>query len=286
LHVDLFGHDGDGVYDLQRLFDEQVQDEENRPWAWRNGEYAYRMYKEYGLYGELLEELRSSTEEPKFEFTLEGEINGIPLKGKPDLWYKRDIQVVYDWKVMGYCANSAQSPKKFYKSCRDCWTDERAKATRGGGHAKPHPKYEAMEHHGHTIGAHWMEDVDKKWADQIAIYCWMSGVEVGDESCVVGIDQLACKPSPLRDSEDEATKSEERMPLIRVAQHRCRISSFWQHSLMDRIQSMWDTINSGHIFTDMSREDSDARCEVLDLGQPSDDNDDFWAMVNEKQFRG
>ena len=276
LHQNIFGNDGDGVYDLETLFNEQVE-ESNRVWAWRAGKYAFDCYKTWGLYDALLEELLKSEEDPRFEFKLMGDINGIPMVGKPDLWYKRTVQVVYDWKVMGFCSKSAQSPKKFYQSCRDCWGEDRGKPTRGGGQAKPHKGYEEMEHKGHKIGGHWMEDVDKKWADQITIYSWLLGMEVGDEDTIVGIDQLACKPS-----------DDPEQPFIRVAQHRCRVSSFWQHSLMNRIQDMWSTIQSGHIFSELSREESDARCEVMDLEPPEDTGEqgDLWAMMNERTFRG
>ena len=113
-------------------------------------------------------------------------------------------------------------------------------------------------------------------ADQIATYAWMLGVPVGDQDMIVGLDQLACKPSP----DVEAN----RMPLIRVAQHRCRISKGWQEGLLKRYQSCWEAIQSGHIFDDMTREESDARCEVLDMTQP--ESDDLWDMINVREFRG
>jgi len=296
LHHHIFGNDGDGVYELKRLFNEQV-DEANREWAWGAGKYCFDCYRTWGIYDALLQELLRSEEDPRFEFKLTGDVKGVPLVGKPDLWYKLDVQVVYDWKVMGYCSKSPQSPKKFYRSCIDCWEPTKTrKATRGGGHSKPHPKFEEMDHKGHKIGAHWMEDVDKKWADQITIYSWLMGMEVGDEDTIVGIDQLACKPNPDKIAQDkmlvenkdsdEVIEVQDFKPLIRVAQHRCRVSEFWQHSLMNRITSMWETVHSGHIFTELSREDSDKRCQVMDIPPPNDGNDDFWAMCNERPFRG
>jgi hypothetical protein len=282
LHHHIFGNDGGGEYSLDTLFETQV-DEECRPWALRAGRETFHRYRICGCYDELLEELLQSEEPPRFEFKLEQVIGGVPLQGKPDMWYKRAVQVVLDWKVMGYCSKSAISPLKFYKSCRDTWfhsDDFPVKQTRGGGHPRPHKGYEEIDHHGHKIGGHWLEDVSKNWADQVAIYSWMLGVEVGDESMITCIDQLACKPHPAN---DETTRNH---PLIRVAQHRCRISSFWQHSLLGRIQDCWRVLQSGHIFDDMSREDSDARCEILDMEQPADDPDDLWAMVNERQYRG
>lgn len=277
LHQHLFGNDGDGVYDLDRLFEEQVQNEELRVWAREAGKYAYDCYRTWGAYDELLRELLLSEEDPMFEFELQGDICGVPVVGKPDLWYKRNVQVLYDWKVMGFCSRHPQSPKKFYKTCRDCWGTDRAKPTRGGGDPRPHKGYEEINYFGHKIGSHTIDEVDKSWADQLTIYSWLSGVEVG-EPVVVGLDQLACKPSP--DPEVE------RFPLIRVAQHRCSISEEWQTTLLGRLQHCWAQLQSGHIFDDLTREESDARCEVLDMGSEGGEDDDFWASLQERQYRG
>ena len=277
LHHHLFGNNGGGVYDLKTLFEKQVQNEEIRQWAWDAGKYAFDCYRTWGCYDELLKELEQSEEDPKFEFELQGVIGGVPVVGKPDLWYVRNIQVLYDWKVTGFCSKHAQSPKKFYKTCRDCWGDDRAKPTRGGGDSKPHKKYEEINYFGHNIGNHTIDEVDKSWADQLTIYAWLSGVEVGSP-VVVGLDQLACKPSP--------DPEKERFPLIRVAQHRCSIAEHWQETLLDRLQNCWDTIQSGHIFDDLTREESDARCEVLDMEVSGEEDDDFWSSLQERQYRG
>jgi len=279
LHKDLFGHDGDGEYDVEQLLETQVE-EQCRAWARRAGLYAFERYFACGCYQELRAELEKSEEPPRFEFKLTGDVQGIPLVGKPDLWYKLGVHVIYDWKVEGFCSKSAVSPKKFYKSCRDTWVPgDLIKATRGGGEAKPHKKYVEVEHHGQKIGQHWLEETNRKWADQIAIYSWLMGMQVGDEETITGIDQLCCKPTPVEEGDQ--------WPLIRVAQHRCRISTSHQEALMARLHDCWDTIHSGHIFSDMTEEESKARCEVLDMEAPElDDPDGLWAMVNERQYRG
>lgn len=279
LHQHLFGNDGGGVYDLRTLFEAQVQNVELRPWAWEAGKYAFDAYRTWGCYDELLRELEGSEEPPKFEFEIAGEVFGVPVVGKPDLWYKRGVQVLYDWKVMGFCSKHPQSPKKLHKSCRDCWGEDRAKATRGGGEAKPHKDYVEMDFNGHKIGTHTLDQVDKGWADQLTIYAWLMGVELEDP-VVVGIDQLACKPSP----EPEV----ERFPLIRVAQHRCRLSTDWSTTLLGRIQHCWAQIQSGHVFDDLTREESEARCAALDLQADvvGGEDDDFWSSLKEGQYRG
>lgn len=285
LHHHIFGHDGGGEYALETLLTTQV-DNNCLEFARRAGKHCFDRYRVCGAYDELLEVMLRSEEPPRFEFKLTGEVGGVPLVGKPDCWFKVGVHVTLDWKVEGYCSKYAQSPKKFYKTCRDTWEPTKeVKATRGGGEPRPHKGYEEMEHHGHKIGGHWLEDVDKKWADQIAIYSWLLGMPVGDEETITCIDQLACKPHPLQDGADERMD-----PLIRIAQHRCRISSFWQHSLLGRLQDTWRCIQAGHIFDDLSLEESKARCEVMDMqmpvSEPEDENAELWAMVNERQYRG
>lgn len=286
LHKQVFGHNAGGVYDLRRLFNEQVQDELNRPFAWRYGEEIFSRYVKSGAFAELLVELTSSTKNPRFEFTLQGEVEGVPLTGKPDLYYYNQAHVLYDWKVQGACSRYSQSPKKFYRSCRDTWTAEEAKPTRGGGMPKPHKLYEEMEYKGHKIGSHWMEDVDAKWADQLCIYGWLMGVPVGCEDFIVGIDQLCCKPAP----KDEDGKPTLEYPLVRVAQHRCRISEYFQRELLQRLQDMYSAIQSGHIFDDLSRADSDAKIDIIEQTLACEDPDEeraaMWDMLNEKEYRG
>lgn len=263
----LFGTPPTG-YSLDELLEAQVDTIMLDP-AREAGKHVFDRYVACGAYRELLDWICRSGEQPRFEFKLVGEIGGVPLVGKPDCWFKAgDVNVVLDWKVNGYCSNSATSPKKLYANCRDTWTAEEGKPTRGGD--GPHKQYCEMDYKGLKIGAHYLDDADKDWADQLATYSWMLGIPVGDEDVVTCIDQIVAKPA-------------EPKPLLRVAQHRCRISSFWQHSLLARYQDCWRTIESGHIFTDMTREESDARCEVLKM-QVRDD-DPFWAELAQKGYK-
>jgi hypothetical protein len=154
-----------------------------------------------------------------------------------------------------------------------------------------HKSYKEIDHFGHKIGAHFLEDVDRTWADQLAIYTWMSGAAVGDKDTVVGLDQLSCKPSP----DLEVC----RFPLVRVAQHRCRISPAYQKQLVGRLKDCWNQIQSGHIFDDLTREESDQRCEIMDIQlrgdatevkadavKNADEMDILWAEMNKKEYRG
>jgi len=111
-----------------------------------------------------------------------------------------------------------------------------------------------------------LEDVDRTWADQTSMYGWLMGAEIG-EKVITGIDQIVCKPSVGR-------------PSIRVARHRCRVSESYQQGLWLRIKKVWDTIQSGWIFDDISREESNKRCLMLDEYHKAYDGED----PNEKWF--
>jgi len=270
LHHDLYGNDGDGEFDLDKLFDLQVE-EGCRPFARRAGEHCFRVYKKYGGYADLLKALEVSDKPPRFEFTLEGEIEGIPLLGKPDLWYTiPGCQIVFDWKVNGYCSKHGTSPKKLFAKCRDCWDGTPTRGYKDG--PKAHPKYKEIEFCGLKIGEHSLDDVDTTWADQLTIYSWLLGAPVGEGKIVTFLDQLACTPGTVE-------------PKVRLAQHRCRVSSFWQHSLLKRLHVCWDAISSGHIFTELSREDSDSKCETLEIVAAAPSNEMFDDLCMEP-YRG
>src|SRR5688572_5632699 len=66
-----------------KLFEDQVEPQ-NREFAFTAGEYIFENYKACGAYDELLNLLDGAIEEPKFEFSASGVIDGIPLAGKPD----------------------------------------------------------------------------------------------------------------------------------------------------------------------------------------------------------
>jgi hypothetical protein len=260
----------DKKYELETLFNSQV-DEDARTFAWEAGEHLFDCYVKAGAYAHLLGLLQAATEPPRFEFTLKKTISGVPLIGKPDCSFSLEKDVTLDWKVNGYCSKSATSPRPYYMMCVDSWDETEAKATRGGN--QPHKKFTPMEFGGITIGAHWMEDVCKDWADQLAIYNWMLGFPVGCEDVVTCIDQLCCKPS-------------EPKPLVRIAQHRCRISADWQFKLVDRLKKCWKAIQDEHIFTDMTKEESKARCEVLEMAAAAQDDDPMWALLTKKGYYG
>ncbi len=246
----LFGVGTDPRFEFDALFASQVE-EHNRDWALENGLYMFEAYKKSGAYTELLELLHQSTYAPQFEFKIEGIVENIPLLGKPDLRFVHSsgAHVILDWKVNGYCSKSPTSPCKNYRLIRDGWDSTIAKASRGAG--QPHKDYKPLEWKGVEIHRGWLEDSNEDWADQLAIYSWMLGEPVGDENVIVCIDQIVAKPTDSR-------------PLLRIANHRARISTLHQHNLLERIKKCWEGISTDHIFDELTKEESKERCDLLE----------------------
>lgn len=239
----LFGDPGDQDFDT--LFPLQVEPH-NRDWALEHGKIAFEAYRETGAYRDLLVELLAASQEPRFESTVQGEINGVPFLGKPDLFYvsSAGAHVILDWKVNGYCSNNGAGPKKGYVWCRP--------------DNKPHRDAHLLEVGDLTINiGHFMEDVDKRWARQLAIYAWCLGEEVG-ANFVVWIEQLAYKNGKFR-----------------IASHRERVSQDFQLTLMSQAAEIWMRLNTGNIFD----EDNDTNCKRLDTYYKAfegESDDDKW----------
>ena len=242
LHENLFGKGADVRFSKEAIFEEQVQ-EHNRDWAWENGEYVFNAYKNSGCLADLMLELRTSVNDPRFEFTIKDtittQIGEIPLLGKPDIFFINDqgARVILDWKVNGYCAESLKSPMEGYVKLREHGKD-----------VKIHRDCCLIKVHGMFINvAMNLEDGDKSWADQLAIYSWLLGEPFGSLNMITGIDQI-CGPKYR----------------LRFANHRLRIGADYQFELLALIEQLWETIQSGHIFRDMLEDESRARCQLLD----------------------
>ncbi len=251
LNEALFGKGTNPQFDFQTIFELQVE-EQNRDWALEAGAYAFACYKKTGAYDELLTELQKSKKPPRFEFRIEGTVGGVPLLGKPDLFFVHSsgMHVILDWKVNGFCSKYPTSPAKFYRIVRDGWDTETTKASRGCGCS--HPEFKPMDLNGWEIHTGYFEEIDWDWATQLTIYSWLLDEPVGSENLVACIEQLVAKPFMER-------------PLIRVASFRARLSKGFQESLMAQLQDCWHAISTGYVFQDMSPEESAARCKTLDL---------------------
>ncbi len=252
LHIALFGAGKDPQFEFEALFTEQVEPQ-NRDFCLAAGRYAFDAYVTAGAYDDLLQDLGDSKFAPQFEFRVDKTIDGVPLMGKPDCRYihQSGAHIILDWKVNGFCSKYGATPYKFYSMIRDGWGTETAKPSRNC--SKPHKGFVELDYKGVKIGSHYLEDTCKDWADQLAIYGWMLDEEVGSEDVIVCIDQLASK------------RREDAFPLLRIATHRCRISTKWQNQLVQRLTSCWRAIQAGHIFSDVSKEESEAQQEILEL---------------------
>ena len=246
LYKDVIAGD-DPKYSFDYLFETQVETQ-NRDFAKTAGQHALSCYTYSGNYDGLRKDLMDSVYQPQFEFKLEGTIEGVPLIGKPDLRYihAKGVDIVADWKVNGYCSAHATSPAKLYARVRD--GQELLKPSKNDGNS--HPGYVPLDFKGLEIGTHYLEEVNKDWGTQLTIYSWLLGEPIGSEEFVVRIDQLVCKPGTP--------------PTIRVANQFARISADFQRTLLVRLQDCWRVINSGHIFQELTLEESIERCELLD----------------------
>lgn len=185
LSKDLFGT-VDPKYSLEALFEAQVEPQ-NRDWAINEGGYIFSCYEVSGFYDSILRELQASSEPPRFEFTVEATLNGVPYLGKPDArWVTPGfVKVVHDWKVSGYCSKSTTSPHKSYQLCRDASLGKQSKS-----HNAEHKEFLAYQHGDMTINTTYMEAANPAWADQLSLYGWALGEKIGDENVVLSIHQI------------------------------------------------------------------------------------------------
>lgn len=239
----LFGTtDVSGVdHSFSALFEKQV-DAHNRDWALVAGREAMALYRCSGALADLVLELESAIEDPRFEFSVEGRVphekvvDGVTLLGRPDLFFRtKNGAVVIDWKVNGWCSTRAPSPVKGYIKCRSL--------KKGRFVNKVHKDAHVMMVDGMMIDiVHTMDELSIPWARQLSIYAWVLGVEVGGDF-IIGIDQLVGRD--------------------RVSTLRNKVGRGFQRVLLDDIVDIWCCILTGHIF-DGTREESDARIKMLD----------------------
>jgi hypothetical protein len=233
---------------FEELFEVQVESH-NRDWAREHGKHVFEQYKFSGSLANLLLELKDSPIEPVFEGKLhkdvnlkEGMIEGIPLLGYPDVYYQTSEggHVIRDWKVNGYCGKSPTSPKKGYLLCRDGWCPQESGVKRSRNHGTQHKDAWPMKYRGMMINAnHPLEDVDKTWADQLTIYAWLLGEPIGGDF-IVGIEQLC-------GTGNGGNKT--KLVPIRIAAHSCKVSKPWQLGLVERIDTVWEAVQTGKIFS-------------------------------------
>jgi hypothetical protein len=253
LHAALFGAGSNPQFEFKTIFEAQVE-KQCRDFALEAGKVVYDAYKLTGAYDDLLKLLQQSIEPPRFEFTVTGNIGGAPFLGKPDCRFVLDlgqgrISCIFDFKVHGYCGKYNTSPSKGYMVCLDGF--KAAKPSKS--HGKEHAMFLPYDFRGFTINSGYMEFCNSEYADQLCLYGWLLGEKPGDENVVCGIEEMCAK-----------FMGADVPPTFRYARHRGRVKADYQLALEARVKKCWDAITDGYIFSDLSPEDSQARCEVLD----------------------
>jgi hypothetical protein len=254
LHERLFGKGTDPRFELDALLEAQVE-AHNLDWAREHGRYVFEQYRQAGCLADHMHELGQAQGDPRFEFEIQGAVSGyregitatiadVVFLGKPDMHYvnKAGVTVVLDFKVNGYCSTRVQSPMAGYVRLRSA----------GKTNMGQHKDCLLLSHHGMMINAiKNLEDGNKDWAKQLAIYAWLTGCPVGSEF-LVAIDQISCSPNPGG------------LPQIRIAEHRTRIGGPFQRDVFNRACEIWEVVHSDHVFRNLSPEASRERCAMLD----------------------
>jgi len=230
-------------YSFDALFTKQV-DECNRDFAKDAGIYVFDCYVKSGMYKRFTDVFDLCVEPPQFEFKVNKEIEGVPLLGLPDGHgvLKGGRNVIADWKVNGYCSKSNTSPTKGYLMCLDGY--EAKKPSRS--HEKSHKDHVPVVLDGVEISEQFMEDFEEKWASQTTGYGWCLDCPVGSEETIYMIHQCVAKPLPSGAN-----------PLLRFAEFRARTRTPFQQMLIKNYKRVWKAVSTGHIYDELSKEDSD-----------------------------
>ena len=248
LYETIHGKNHNPKFELKTLFEAQVE-QQNRDWAWKNGEICFKEYKASGSLDDLIIELEGSVGNPRFETEVFGVVSGyregvtltlgkVPFLGKPDVYFinKKGARVTLDWKVNGYCSEWGSSPAPQYVKLR-----EKGKV--------PYSHKDCLPSifNGMTINiASFLETINGEWADQLTIYSWLCGESIGSDF-VAAIEQLSWRKGNLR-----------------VAQHRARVHPDYQFKIFANAQKLWEAIQSEHIFRDLPLDQSIERCKLLE----------------------
>jgi len=198
-----------GGFDLVEIFEEQVE-LQNREWAWDRSAWLFEGYKSSGALSELMLDLERSVMEPAYEFDAIGKIEGIPIFGKPDMFFVTEDghRVIVDYKVNGYCSKNGVSPAPGY-----------IKAREADGSYKRYPGAEYSYYGSYEVSDYGLPD---DWAMQLTTYNWMLGGEVGD-GFIAQIEQFACRPSG-----------------VRYVTHRTLVLEDYQEELIERYRTVWE----------------------------------------------
>lgn len=266
IHHTLFGKGVAPEFEFDTIFTKQVE-AHNRDWARSHGRYVFEQYVASGSFADLMLELNKAIGPPRFEFEIRGEVrsqdrtmDGVIFLGKPDVFFTNaeGAGIELDWKVNGYCGKANTSPKPGYICLKP-------------GFAM-HKDCSRKQYKGMVINeASSLDKVDQGWANQLSIYAWLCGENVGAQF-ITAIDQVCCNNS-------KNALPGQNYPELRFAQHRLLVTESYQHQLFETARKGWMAIQSGHYFLELTKEESDFRCQSLDkrakrLWDPCDNIED------------
>lgn len=231
LYTKLFGPHKD--YELRTLFEAQVE-EHNRDEAWKFGAEIFKQYELSGMLASLLIELQNSLTPARLETTLDGVIDGVPIRGKPDLYFLtvNALRIIFDWKVNGFLSAGMTSPNKNYVLCSP-----------GGSCHKncfPNRVGSIVLDAGNT-----MDMTNVEWATQLSTYAWLLGEPVGGDF-VCMIDQIVGRGAKMR-----------------IARFAARVDPKFQMELIAKYKDVWRRVESGEIF-DLPPVENEQRKRELD----------------------
>lgn len=176
----------------------------------------------------------------------------VPLLCKPDLFCvgEDDFITVMDWKTKGLMGSTNVSPTPKYVRVRDSWGLEAGKP--GSNKDMPHKAAAVIKSRGMEISSVPLEEIDRSWAIQLTIGAWCIA-KAPEEDFLGVIHQIV--PHWLSTSKN---------PYVRVAQYYARPSKEFIRWLKGTLDDMWNAIQSGYIFTDLTVEENDERIQSLD----------------------
>jgi len=262
-----FGRDDprcEGEYCLETMLDAAIEPHLDRRELTRIGLELFKRYMATGGYGRLCAELDAASDicmQGRLYYNVPERV-GLTLMGLPDVAFVRGgVQHVYDFKVNGFF--SAASPLKGF-----VW--------KGTGSGSTSHKSAILG----KLDCGTVVDLsgyfDTGYLRQTSTYAW--ALQGGcDSPIVVGIEQTACRVASSR-WKDPTVLSGDRQVAVSNVSTRSLISVEIQAAVLDEYIHMWDVINSGWIFEDLSREESDIECARLDLlakGLVVDKDEDF-----------
>lgn len=252
IHTDVFGEAATkgSAYEFATIFEAQVEPQ-CRDAALEMGRYLMDKYVQSGAYQTLICDILRSPAPVRMEFEVKKVVNGVPLLGKPDLQYLTPVgvHVISDWKVNGSYSSHGVSPVQGYKTCRSFDAKTRL------WQPSSHKKYFSKKVKDLEVNMNCLSQFSPDWATQLTIYAWCLDEVPGHEDFVVRMEQFACRPGGIRS--DGSLQ-------VKIATHMSTISPRFQMDVMKRLVEMWTSIEKGHIFTDMTLEQSRENQEMVE----------------------